>query len=85
MTTSIGPTGAPPRQTSPLDGRLVAMSRLLSDGVCNAYLLDVWTQSAVRRGGVATVMVRHLMNLVPGQHIGLQTDTEARGVGGAAE
>ena len=57
-----------------LDGRLVGMARVLSDGVCNAYLLDVWTQSAVRRRGVATAMVRHLVEAIPGQHIGLQTD-----------
>jgi len=25
--------------------RVVGMARLLSDGVCNAYLLDVWTLS----------------------------------------
>jgi predicted GNAT family acetyltransferase len=54
--------------------RLVGMARLLSDGVCNAYLLDVWTHSAYRRQGIATRMVRHLMSQVPGQHIGLQTD-----------
>lgn len=57
-----------------LDGRLVGMARVLSDGVCNAYLLDVWTQSAVRRRGVATAMVSHLLESVPGQHVGLQTD-----------
>jgi len=57
-----------------LDGSLVGMARMLSDGVCNAYLLDVWTQSATRRRGVATAMVRHLQDCVPGQHIGLQTD-----------
>jgi ribosomal protein S18 acetylase RimI-like enzyme len=54
--------------------RVVGMARLLSDGVCNAYLLDVWTQSAYRRRGIATRMVQHLMSQVPGQHIGLQTD-----------
>ena len=54
------------------------MARLLSDGVCNAYLLDVWTMSAYRRQGIGTTMVRHLMSRVPGQHIGLQTeDAEA--------
>jgi predicted GNAT family acetyltransferase len=57
--------------------RVVGMARLLSDGVCNAYLLDVWTQSAYRRQGVATRMVRLLMSRVPGQHIGLQTDDAA--------
>ena len=32
--------------------RLVGMARLLSDGVCNAYLLDVWTASPYRRQGI---------------------------------
>ena len=54
--------------------RLVGMARLLSDGVCNAYLLDVWTMSAHRRRGVASAMVGMLMDRVPGQHVGLQTD-----------
>ena len=58
-------------------GRLVGMARMLSDGVCNAYLVDVWTASAHRRRGVATAMMRHLMEIVPGQHIGLQTDDAA--------
>jgi len=53
---------------------LVAMARLLSDGVCNAYLLDVWTAMAYRRQGIASSMVRMLADRVPGQHIGLQTD-----------
>lgn len=57
-----------------LDFKLVGMARVLSDGVCNAYLLDVGTQSAVRRRGVATAMVSHLVRSVPGQHVGLQTD-----------
>jgi ribosomal protein S18 acetylase RimI-like enzyme len=54
--------------------RVVGMARLLSDGVCNAYLVDVWTASAYRRRGVASAMVRHLLDRVPGQHVGLQTD-----------
>jgi GNAT superfamily N-acetyltransferase len=57
-----------------VDGELVGMARLLSDGVCNAYLLDVWTDSRHRRRGVGSAMVRYLMERVPGQHIGLQTD-----------
>jgi predicted GNAT family acetyltransferase len=56
------------------DGRVIGMARLLSDGVCNAYLLDVWTASNHRRQGVATAMIRRLEAAVPGQHIGLQTD-----------
>jgi ribosomal protein S18 acetylase RimI-like enzyme len=54
--------------------RCVGMARLLSDGVCNAYLLDVWTLSSYRRQGIASAMVRALADAVPGQHIGLQTD-----------
>ena len=53
---------------------LVGMARLLSDGVCNAYLVDVWTKASHRRRGVASALVRHLADRVPGQHIGLQTD-----------
>ena len=54
--------------------RVVGTARLLSDGVCNAYLVDVWTSSSYRRRGVASTMVRDLMQRVPGQHIALQTD-----------
>jgi ribosomal protein S18 acetylase RimI-like enzyme len=54
--------------------RLVGMARLLSDGVCNAYLLDVWTSSDYRRQGIASAMIGRLLDQVPGQHVGLQTD-----------
>ena len=54
--------------------RVVGMARLLSDGVCNAYLVDVWTLSTYRRQGIASAMVRLLLDAVPGQHVGLQTD-----------
>jgi ribosomal protein S18 acetylase RimI-like enzyme len=54
--------------------RVVGTARLLSDGVCNGYLLDVWTASSHRRRGIGSSMVRHLADRVPGQHIGLQTD-----------
>lgn len=54
--------------------RVVGMARLLSDGVCNAYLVDVWTMSAYRRQGIASRMIRRLLDEVPGQHVGLQTD-----------
>jgi ribosomal protein S18 acetylase RimI-like enzyme len=55
-------------------GRLVGMARLLSDGVCNAYLVDVWTASRYRRRGIGSAMVRELLERVPGQHVGLQTE-----------
>lgn len=58
--------------------RVVGTARLLSDGVCNAYLLDVWTASSHRRRGVASAMVRRLLERVPGQHVGLQTDEAQR-------
>ncbi|HEY3182298.1 MAG TPA: GNAT family N-acetyltransferase [Gaiellaceae bacterium] len=53
---------------------VVGMARLLSDGVCNAYLVDVWTASAYRRQGIASAMIRLLLDQVPGHHVGLQTD-----------
>jgi predicted GNAT family acetyltransferase len=57
--------------------RVVGMARLLSDGVCNAYLLDVWTQSGYRRRGIASRLVGMLLDEVPGQHVALQTDEAA--------
>jgi len=54
--------------------RVIGMARLLSDGVCNAYLVDVWTASAYRRRGIASAVIRHLLEQIPGQHVGLQTD-----------
>jgi ribosomal protein S18 acetylase RimI-like enzyme len=56
--------------------RVVGMARLLSDGVSNAYLVDVWTASSHRRQGIGSAMVRFLAERVPGQHIGLQTDDQ---------
>jgi ribosomal protein S18 acetylase RimI-like enzyme len=58
--------------------RVVGMARLLSDGVSNAYLLDVWTASSYRRQGIASSMVRGLLADVPGQHVGLQTENAQR-------
>lgn len=54
--------------------QLIGMARLLSDGVCNAYLVDVWTASAYQRRGIASAMIRQLLENVPGQHVGLQTN-----------
>jgi ribosomal protein S18 acetylase RimI-like enzyme len=55
-------------------GRVVGMARMLSDGVCNAFVVDVWTMSSYRRQGIASAMMRELLAHVPGQHVGLQTD-----------
>ena len=54
--------------------RVVGTARLLSDGVCNAYIVDVWTALSHRRQGIASRMMRLLIAAVPGQHVGLQTD-----------
>jgi ribosomal protein S18 acetylase RimI-like enzyme len=56
------------------DDRVIGMARLLSDGVCNAFVIDVWTMTAYRRQGIASAMMRLLIDAVPGQHVGLQTD-----------
>lgn len=54
--------------------RCIATGRMLSDGVGNAYVVDVWTRSDYRQRGIATKIMRLLMDAVPGQHIYLQTD-----------
>ena len=56
------------------DGRFVANGRILSDGVCNAYLVDIWTATPYRRRGVGREVVNRLLATVPGQHVGLFTD-----------
>ena len=55
--------------------RIVGMARLLSDGVCNAFIVDVWTETPYRRQGIASAMMRRLLDQIPGQHVGLQTDS----------
>jgi GNAT superfamily N-acetyltransferase len=56
------------------DGQFVANGRILSDGVCNAYLVDIWTATPYRRRGVGREVVNRLLATVPGQHVGLFTD-----------
>ena len=56
------------------NGDFVANGRILSDGVCNAYLVDIWTASPYRRRGVGREVVQRLIATVPGQHVGLFTD-----------
>jgi predicted GNAT family acetyltransferase len=53
---------------------IVGNGRILSDGVCNAYIVDIWTHSRHRRCGIGSEIVRILSESVPGQHIYLQTD-----------
>ena len=56
------------------DGRIIGTARALSDGVCNAYIVDVWTYSPFRRQGVARTMLEKLLEGLPGQHVYLFTD-----------
>jgi len=54
--------------------RVVGKARALSDGVCNAYVVDVWTHSDYRRRGIATRLMELLAEGLEGQHIYLFTD-----------
>lgn len=56
------------------DGRVIGTARALSDGVCNAYVVDVWTRSDFRRQGIGRRMMQLLEEKLPGQHIYLFTD-----------
>lgn len=53
---------------------IIGTARVLSDGVCNAYLVDVWTLKKFRRKGIATRMVELLLDRLQGQHVYLFTD-----------
>jgi ribosomal protein S18 acetylase RimI-like enzyme len=56
--------------------RIIGTARVLSDGVCNAYLVDVWTLSSFRRCGIAREMIQRLCSGLGGQHIYLQADDD---------
>ena len=56
---------------------LVGTARALSDGVCNAYMIDVWTRSDLRRTGIAREMLAVLESRLAGQHIYLFSDDYA--------
>lgn len=55
--------------------RIVGTARALSDGVCNAYVVDVWTYTPYRRQGIARRMLETLLAHLPGQHVYLWTDS----------
>jgi len=57
--------------------RIIGTARVLSDGVCNAYIVDVWTLTAYRKRGIASRMMRLLLEGLPGQHVYLFTDDAA--------
>jgi ribosomal protein S18 acetylase RimI-like enzyme len=54
-------------------GRITGTARAISDGVCNAYIVDVWTRSDLRRRGIASEMMRNILRRLPGQHVYLFT------------
>lgn len=53
---------------------IIGTARVLSDGVCNAYIVDVWTLTKYRRRGIASTMMKMLLAKLEGQHIYLFTD-----------
>jgi len=54
--------------------RIIGTARALSDGICNACVVDVWTFSPYRRQGVARRMLELLLEPLRGQHVCLFTD-----------
>lgn len=61
------------------EAKIIGNLRVLSDGVCNAYIVDVWTLSAYRRQGIATQMLQLALEKLAGQHVYLFT-SEAESV-----
>ena len=57
--------------------RVIGTARVLSDGVGNAYMVDVWTNSEYRNRGIARSMIEHLMQTLKGQHVYLQADDDS--------
>ena len=57
-----------------VEGRIVGTVRVLSDGVCNAYVVDVWTLSTFRKLGIATRMMEIVVSKLNGQHVHLFSD-----------
>ena len=58
------------------DEKIIGTVRALSDGVCNAYIVDVWTYTPYRKQGIARKMMELALNNLPGQHVYLWTDDQ---------
>ncbi|MBA3471413.1 MAG: GNAT family N-acetyltransferase [Herpetosiphonaceae bacterium] len=56
------------------DEQIIGTARVLSDGVCNAYVVDVWTLSSYRNQGIGRRMLDLLLADLQGQHVYLFTD-----------
>ncbi|MEM8861271.1 MAG: GNAT family N-acetyltransferase, partial [Chloroflexota bacterium] len=52
---------------------IIGKARVLSDGICNAYIVDVWTYSPFRSQGIASEMLKILEATLQGQHVYLFT------------
>jgi predicted GNAT family acetyltransferase len=57
-----------------VDLHIVGTARALSDGVCNAYIVDVWTLTEFRNQGIARTMLKLLIENLQGQHVFLWSD-----------
>jgi ribosomal protein S18 acetylase RimI-like enzyme len=57
-----------------IEQHIIGTARALSDGICNAYVVDVWTFTPYRRQGIARTMVQCLLTRLEGQHVYLFTD-----------
>ncbi len=57
-----------------IDNQIVSTARALSDGVCNAHIVDVWTLTKYRRRGIASRMMGILSHQLGGQHVYLFTE-----------
>ncbi len=65
------------RVVNAYDGeKLVGTGRVLSDGVSNAYLVDLWTHPEYRRRGIGRQLVATLTEELAGQHVYLHTDDQ---------
>ena len=56
------------------DDKIIGTARALSDGVCNAYIVDVWTYTPYRKQGIARKMMELALSKLQGQHVYLWTD-----------
>jgi predicted GNAT family acetyltransferase len=56
------------------DSKIIGTVRALSDGVCNAYIVDVWTYTPYRYRGIAKRMIKMVLEQLQGQHAYLWTD-----------
>ena len=56
--------------------QVIGKARALSDGICNAYIVDVWVYSPYRNRGIARKMMSTLTDQLSGQHVYLFTEND---------